>query len=202
MLMEVKTGPQTLADGAQSPVRGCRSGEMAVSDAHARYQEAVLRGNCYTGAMASAAMGTSLTSTMVTICLYNPQGSGVNLVLLNINGMLTSAPAGLAQDVLAVNIVQNQAAPTSNTLIAHTNCMLGGPAGKGKLFSATTLAANPTFLAALAFVQATGSTSTLPAIDIDIAGRYILPPNTSACIQGLTTAHNGQWAMTWEEVPI
>jgi len=213
MLLEARPGAQVqLVNAVVNPMRSGLSGEVSSLGVQSRYREAVIRGNCYTGGMAAAAaMGTALTSTMVTICLYNPQASNVNLVLLNVNGVVTSvtttAGAENARDVLAANIVQNQAAPTGTTLIAHTNCLLGGSQGKGKLFSAATLAANPTFLLGLSFLLipagGTNETDTRMASDVNIDGRIILPPNTSVCVQGIgSTAHSGQWNITWEEVPI
>lgn len=217
MLAEAKPGAQVgLLDGTTAQVRTSHTGEATRLASHARYQEAIARGSCYTGGMASAAaMGTALTATMVTICLYNPQGSGVNLVLLNISGQSTGATSagaevGDAETVLAANIVQNQAAPSGTTaLIAHTNCLLGGSQGKGKLYSQTTLAAAPTFVMPLLFsfipIGSTGIDTVRPA-DIDIAGRIVLPPNTSVCIQGVVVgasiSNNGRWSMTWEEVSI
>lgn len=210
MLVEAKQEQLILSDGQFGPLRQCRQADVALSDSHALYFDAVSRGNCYTGGMAAAAaMGTALTLTMVTICLYNPYGSGVNLVLLNINGQGSALGAGGGaqnmQDVLACNIVQNQAAPTTTTLIAHTNCLLGGIAGKGKLFSVATLPAAPTFLMGLMMgytPAGVGGIDTKLPTDINLGGRVILTSNTSVCIQGVGTAHNAIWSMTWEEVPI
>jgi len=154
-------------------------------------------------------MGTALAAACSTIALYNPQGSKVNLVLLNVCGIITAGDVGFA-NVLAGYYAQNQAAPTSQTKITTgTNCLLGGlpPQGQGVLLSAGTWPAVPVKMMLLIgsfspSVPASTIAHTQSAADIDIAGLVVVPPNTAVTIQGITGASTASWAMTWEEVPL
>lgn len=89
MINEVKVGAQTNSNGAQVTARGDRSGAITTTDAHGRFQEAVLTGNVYSGGMAltSIANATFSTGTLGAtatpiVGVWNPSTSGKNLVIL------------------------------------------------------------------------------------------------------------------------
>ena len=85
-----RVGPQTGADGSSGPIRQGRTLEMMTADAHARYQEAVVRGNVFTASTATA--GFTNTSNSISPCpintctpmigILNPPNSGKNAVIL------------------------------------------------------------------------------------------------------------------------
>jgi len=103
MIAEIQVGPQILANGVRPAARGDRSAALAVTDAHARFQEAVLNGNvfglCLTAVTTNPQAGNYLptsgaTAASTNFTIWNPIGSGVNLVLWQFNlGYVSGTPA-------------------------------------------------------------------------------------------------------------
>ena len=194
--------PSGYADGSQPVPRMCRSGELAATLAHGRYQEAVYRGHCFAACNQSVVtFGTALTATGVTFALVNPAGSGVNLVVLKTRvTVVTSSTAGSL--VYAVCNVPLQAAVTTASKLTANNCLVGALAAPAGYASASfTLPAAPVAIGALAFGPVTATAST-GAIYDEPMGEYILAPNTAIAVQGITIVGTGLISMTWEEIPL
>lgn len=197
-------GPKSLTTGStNAEQRIAATGGQVVCDAHGRYHEAAARGNLYMASMqAGAALGTALTATAVTFTLYNPANSGVIISLLNCALAITSAPAGSAALVYAINNNPVAAAPGSVTALAVRGMPLGNAGvGKALAYSAATLPAIPVVAKALATILATGSTAGMQIND-DVAGAILLGPNSAVTIQNIGTACNGIVSMIWEEIPL
>src|SRR5258705_7875934 len=91
MLAEVRTGPVVTADGSINPARNDKTGALVLTDAHGRFQEAALRGNLFSAGMTTTSIsgapfttGTLTASCTPIIGLWNPVGSGKNLVVLQV----------------------------------------------------------------------------------------------------------------------
>lgn len=209
-------GPLRRTDGAgNGPVRTGITSEMIVGDAHARYYEAVSRGVVYGAAMqAGASLGTALTATAVTLTLYNPSGSKVNLVLLEtslvITTMLAAPGAGAASTavyVLAGNVSPGAVIPTGLTPGTVRNQLLGGPVGTGLIYTAATLPAAPVVIRPLFGVSyseiTAASIAQLSTQFVDQTdGKVVLTPNTAVTIQAIGAATSGIAGLLWEEVLI
>jgi len=200
------------AKGIPSPFSLEQSKAVRSADAHARYQDAILNGNCYYAAMSSgAALGTALTATAVTLTLYNPIGSGVYIVVLEgtLAVTLGLAAAASAAVVWAANTNVLAAAPTSTTLAAtYGNAIIGSAkTGAAKAYTAATLPAVPSVIRSLANARIIGATPvseyTTQIVD-PVDGKIVLSPNTAVTVQAILTASalNGIASMLWEEVPI
>src|SRR5438128_3748285 len=125
MLSELVVGPRTLSDGAPFVQRGDRTGATMCADAHGRYMEAALRGNLYFAAnQAGIATPVGLATASKNYTLYNPAGSGRNLVVLDIvvHSQTNAASGGL---YLVGNLTATQAAPASVTAETVRNALLG-----------------------------------------------------------------------------
>src|SRR6266566_7865569 len=82
MQAEGVVGPQVLTDGSKNDIRLGRLGELIVTELHGKYYEQAFRGNVFANAAASATF-LAATGTAITPCsLFNPVGSGKNLVLI------------------------------------------------------------------------------------------------------------------------
>src|SRR6266566_5105324 len=82
MLAETKVGPRLLSDGTVAEFRSARTGAGVITDAHGHFYEAVARGNVFAALNSAArALTVSLTTT-AGLGIYNPVGSGKNLVIL------------------------------------------------------------------------------------------------------------------------
>lgn len=199
-LSEGLVGSVTRGDGAQGVLRLGRTGELVVGFTGGRFAEDVLRRTVFHAAMqAGAALGTALTATAATLTLYNPVGSGVNLVLLRTSLGITTAPAGAAAVVYAVNVNPVAAVPSATTA-AVVRCNLLGPAtGKGVVYTAATLPAVPAVWGVIANLSATIGAVAAP-VD-ELAGLIILPENTAVTVQNVGAACSGIVGFSWAEVP-
>src|SRR4051812_16113163 len=85
MQAEIITGPRWSNAGSQGGATATNSGALRVAAAHAAYMQAVLEGRVYrTGATATALSANSITLTAATtpiVGVWNPKGSGKNLVI-------------------------------------------------------------------------------------------------------------------------
>ena len=213
--LDTIVGPSKRSDGlANGLVRIGITGEAIVGDAHARYFEAVSRGTCFHAAMqAGASLGTALTSTAVTLTLYNPIGSKVNLVLLEVALAVTTmlaapgAPgSSTAAYCLAANVNPLAAAPSATTEATVRNCLLGGLDAVAKAYTAATLPAAPVVVRPLFGVSYSEITAASIAqfstqfID-QTDGKIVLAPNTAITLQAIGAATSGIVSMMWEEVP-
>jgi hypothetical protein len=213
--IEQIVGPAKRADGlGEGPTRVGITSEAIVGDAHGRYYEAVSRGVVFGASMqAGASLGTALTATAVTLTLYNPIGSKVNLAILEVALVLTTmlaapgAPAAsTAVYVLAANLNSLAAAPSAVTAATVRNELLGGVAGVGLAYTAATLPAAPVIIRPLFGVSyseiTAASIAQLATQFIDPTdAKVILAPNTAITLQAVGAATSGIVSMMWEEVP-
>lgn len=150
---------------------------------------------------AGIATSTALSTTQTGFTLTNPIGSGVTLVLLKVNGALTTAPAAISTVVLAANVNPNAVAVTQTTPLVVRSAKLGnGTASSALAASAVTLPAAPVVVMGLGGPVATGSVSQ-PQIDVDVQGSLAVEPGCAVSVNSLTTAISGVWSMVWAEVP-
>lgn len=147
-ISDMKVGTQVVADGTITEMRGTKDGSQAVQDSHAKYQEAVYRGNVFIASnQALATLQTGLTTIQTGLGLYNPVQSGKILVIWRASCVFTlaqptaSAVVGL---LLATNTLQ--AAPTSQTVATYRNALAGSNTAPSAIpLVAGTLAAAPVF---------------------------------------------------------
>lgn len=197
-LSEGQVGPQQRNDGTTGTVRLGRSGESIVGFAGARYAEPVTRGAVYHAAMqAGGVLGTALTASAVTLTLYNPAGSGVNLVLRHASIGLTAAPAGNCVLVYAISANPLAAVPTATTAAVVRCNKLGPSAGKGVAYTAATLPAAPVIARVLANVSV--NINAISGVSDEIDGALVLPENTAVTIQGIGSAVTGIVTFSWQE---
>ena len=201
----VGNGRAGLADGSNTSLRLGKTSELVVGDAHARYYEAVSRGNVFLAAN-SATQALSVNSTTATgMILTNPFGSGKNLVLLEVCVAIASLPAGQSTLILTGNPSATTTEPTHTTpLVVRNSLISSGAAAVGKADSAATIGAATILRIIGAGTAATVATSTAfpPFIRDEVAGLIILAPGTCISLQALTTALTVVSSIMWEEVPI
>jgi hypothetical protein len=204
-----KVGFTPSADGTtHDKLRLGKTLEQISGQAHGLYYEPVSRGTVYHASMqAGAALGTALTATAVTLTLYNPLNSGVNLVLLEVGVNITTylAAAGTSVYALAGNVLTTAAAPATTTAATVRSCLLGGSAGRGVAYTAATLPSVPVVLKTVGSLHLVGGTpvseSSFSLIDYT-DGKIVLQPNTAVTLQGIGTASSGIVHMIWEEVAV
>src|SRR6516225_2315273 len=89
--LEGQVGPRVLGDGAPAPARLTKTGAVVTSAAHARFQEATLRGKLFSDGMsltsinnATYTTGTLSASATPIAGVWNPLNSAFNLVILQL----------------------------------------------------------------------------------------------------------------------
>ena len=204
MLTEIRTGPIITADGAFSPKRSDKSGAMVVQMAHGDYQEAVVRNNVFSASNQASAVFTLFgTTTSTGFALFNPTGSGKNLVLLNVGYVRAIAmTTNIEQLVLTGSSTLTHSSTTALTIV--NNFIGGSGTSVAAAYSATTLSAAGTIRCMLQApsVSATATVGIPPVIMWDVQGLFVLAPGSTLYLaSGLTNTQDGMVSMIWEEVP-
>ena len=198
----------TASQDTSAAVRSSRQGGFLTSPISASFQEAVLRGNCYTiTAAAGVTTQAGLSATTPTLTVANPIGSGINAVLWYAGVTYTVVFAAVAAVWLAAGTNTNAAAVTGTNAPLRRNCLLGsGNNPKVNVFLAATLPAAPTAIDLMG-AGLTGAVNLFPQIQTLAKwynGAFVLQPGTNISIQtSAASGTNGQWAaFKWEEVPV
>ena len=207
MFIQGQVGPQALGAGSQPIIRAGASGELNTADAHARYQEAVYRGNCFWVAdQAAAALAAGLSASPVNVCLFNPKGNNKLAVILWAGIVSTVAPAAIVGVWLGVN-TNIAAAAVTGTAAAPQNALVGNQNRSSiSAFTTATLPAAPVAAVVLGALF-TGAITTIPqqqSIGRWFDGSLILAPGAAISFQG--SAASGAAACfadwCWEEIPV
>lgn len=205
MLIQSSVGQPTYQGSGSSPnLRAGKQGDAIVSDLHAKYYEQTYNSNLFSVANQSVATTTvGLATTYTGLCLSNPLGSTVNLVMLK---------ATFNQSVIQVTQVEAFALATgfnATTQVTHTatitpqTCKIGsGAVAKANADSSSTLPTAPFYTA---FVGATGAAAADATNNvIDLEGSIVLIPGAYICwVTPAQASVAGMWfSFAWEEVPV
>jgi len=202
-----RVGPGYANDGAIQDPRLTKDLGFAVQDLHGRFYEAVVRGTVFEAVTATTgvAPGTAIGTTGA-FTLYNPTGSGKNLVLLDMDMGYVSGTLGSGTIYICANTNPNAAAVTG-TAITPTNLLIGAPVGVGKAFTTSTLPVAPTPIHPVWTISPMLATTVFAPIDVRLLvdGKYIISPGCAlsfASVAGAGTSPLLTFSMSWEEVPV
>jgi len=206
------TGVQNYGGGGIQPVQGfrqSRDGGLVVSEYNGQLYTAAADNRvfmAYAVAVATSTVGTA----MVGLQLWNGSSpaSGVNLVLLEVGGMIVVTSATTTSLVLATGTGQPNA-PTSTTAITRqTGTVISSspPGAQGTAFNAGTFVNAPTAIMNLMHnTAAIGTTGEDNGFRVDLKGRLIIAPQSYACVAAVgaaVAASGSNLDMTWMEVPV
>ncbi len=205
----------SFSDGDVQNQIGGKQAEAIVAELHGKYYTQTYRGHVFHGATASAGVLLPIFSgTAVTFAVWNPIGSGVNVVPIRATAGFVST-TGAAGNILytfqtGVGSNAGTGAPiTAATLGTAQNGLLGGGAKSAVNFipATATLATANSILKPMGVSQlvTTATTATLMYSQIidDFDGSVIIPPGAIFAIQGniaLLSLFN--LGMTWYEAPL
>lgn len=203
MRAEGTVGPQLLSDGDYSDLRLGRSGELVTSGFHGKYYEQTYRGNVFVARNLGGFFAPAGTAAG-PLGLYNPPGSGKNLVLLKTIALFTSFTTSMTAGALAYFYSTNASISTPN-LSNAVNCLLGsGNISVAQVFISGVISPTPAIL--FPIVSKTGTAvpaSNNSQIIDDVNGAIILSPGAILVVQETTLDTNtGNLSYVWEEVPI
>lgn len=211
MLAEVRTGLVNVGDGSVQPARAGRMGELITNSYAGKYYQAAVDGRIFMAAdQATGVTGTALTASAVTITLWNPPTSPVNLSVLTGTvslGVLQTTTENIATFHWAANIDPGAAILATTTAFTVRSALLGGPSGYGQAFSVATLPAVPVIIRHFPLATACTATTQLAKNELSVTdyvdGAIVLPPNTAVTIQGIatTTQVSAFMGIVWAEVP-
>ena len=197
------SGEQSKADGVLGAQRAGKTGESIVGDAHAKYYEGASRGRFFFSYGAPQTL-TAVNTTYTGHALYNPVGSGVNLVLSKVSVVVSVTSASMTGIVLASNI--QTITPTGTTAIERQgNCKIGAAAGAILAYKAATLQAAGTALFPVMHNTAAINTVGVDQLVIDLDGSIIIQPGYTihlAALGAASAASAVSSGFIWEEVPI
>lgn len=224
MRLEARVGDALSADGVPEPLRLGRQNDLIVSQLHGRYYELAVREYLFTGGM----VGTSISNVTFTVAtpgvtgtpiigLWNPQGSGVNAVLLlaMMNAYKTAlqntGPGGFTW------MATHNAGQITTGITPFSTKTLQTGGAKCKVFAGTAMTAKATDLVLLrgsamgggssagaAFLETqVGSTSMNPGAVENIDGSIIVPPNGFVGLFANVTpvGHSATSGLLFAEVP-
>src|SRR5437879_3863704 len=200
-----RIGEMPGSDAGIQPISLTKQGALKVGDRHARYYEAVYRGNVFWASPGSQALTVNGSGAMTGLALTNPSGSGKNFVILDAAVALASAPAGISTLVIGLH---------STPIATHTTPIPGQPinalivnsapkgASQALVDSAWTPPATATVIRGVGGGPVATGSVTSPFMRDEVAGLITLGPGTSIVILCLTTAITIVPTLYWEEVPI
>ena len=207
MLIQGQEGPASgLAAGAPASIRLLGDATVGTADCHARYQEAVYRGNVYSVAdTAFHTMPSGLSASPINVSLYNPIGSGKNASIWFAN--MVEGVAWPAAAIIWLAVYTNLTVATTGTALAPINTLTGA-VGSGAIKGLTTATLNATPTAML--ILGVGLTG---AITVETQGKpvggwldgsFILSPGQTAVIASSTVSGTTGAAVSWlyEEFPV
>lgn len=206
-------------DGVTTAMRAGRLNDLIVSELQPRFAEQAIRSRSYSLALAATSTGVpagnitgAAAAASTNFALWNPLGSGVNVVLKRflfgiVSGSVVVGPllhnifSGALPSIASVGTAQNNLVGTTYGGAAK---FVASAAGTIPLTGGSSLTLlRPSTIsfgaAANAFSALAGS-----AHWEDIDGDIVLPPGGGwvPCFSGAGTALLNAWGITWNEVPI
>lgn len=199
---------QKYAAGTLTEVALGQFGQMGTGDVSAKFQEAVLRGNCFYATDTTVRLLDAADTAPVGMTVANPTGSKKNLVLWGAFGSHNGTALTAGGDIY-LGVFASMTAVTTGTAVTIRNCLVGAAGASSAV--ASVAATVPTAVVA-AFSLGTVSTGaatvslTVPPLGGWINGGLILAPGGYAAFHStvtLTGAGGGiiNNRLVWEEIP-
>lgn len=199
-------GPITSSDGAVAAHRFGRDRALIVQEGHGRFQELSVRGNAYTGMNAAGTTVTTqagLSATTPALTLWNPVGSGKNLVLNTVSVVVSTSGASTVDFILAYS---TSGAPTATTKAQVQQNLIGSFAQPvGQIYSIATLVAAPQAIRYMGTLFGAAGVAVVtpfyfPLVD-HVDGEIVVGPGSLITLQ-TSAAIPVLASFTWEEVPL
>jgi len=202
------------AAGANNALLNGRSGQLGdaiVSELHGRYYETNYRGNVFLLSVSTAAAVTAYTGGAAgtpMLALFNPTGSGKNLVILKASfGNVVAASAagtvawGLYFGTTATITQATTVAPWSMSTQLQAGSVATG--FRNVALTSGSAANNAISLGSYYWATAAGVASVLGA-PVDLEGSVIIPPGSYVALGGSAALTSATWigSLQWEEVPV
>jgi hypothetical protein len=180
--------------------------ELLKSDLLPRYHYLVSQGVVFGVQYASAATAAASATATGSFGFYNPNGSGVNLVLLDATIVLNSAAAVVTGQAVGMVGVPNQQPTTTTPGNTPVNFLIGsGKTSAAKTYTAGTLVGAPTASSRVwsFFNDVASGAGALPGSILDpLDGKVVIAPNSGIDFVSVANTPTIILALTWAELPI
>lgn len=202
---------QSYGDGAEAGFLQGKAAEIINASLHGQYYTQTYRGNVFHGSTLIA--GTAIpviTTTAPTCILWNPSGSGVNVVPIAFRAGFASG-TGIAGQIAYAQLPDAGTGPlnaviTAFTAIAPSNGKIGAGGGVAKFATtATIVTTSVSILRASGISQGAPITSTAAVWNMTdlFNGEVILPPGTAIYpVASAAIAEVLCQSFSWVEVPV
>lgn len=199
-----KRGATATATGAENEARIGPLSELIVAQGLPELYIPNIEGNVWYAPAASVAMTDSAIDTSPPLNVYNPEGSGVNLVMVVLNAAYRSGT--FAAGSLNACTARQTTAPSGGTAITPVAGKAGNTGVKASAGTGQTVA-TLTDCGPIAQVGAFagGSGVAIQPCDIDLKGRFVIPPGYVFAIAaklGTGTSPVADLVLGWVEVPV
>lgn len=212
---------QSLSDGNNYPFLQGKAGEVVIAELHGKYYTQSYRGNIFIASTVQAGLAIPLnTTTAPLVVLWNPTGSGKNIVPIRftcgyVSGATVSAALGynvlLGAGSGSLNTIITAFAPTAVPGIGQG--LINGNLGSGiKSVAQVSVSGTNTIVTTNAFyLRAAGISFGAPITSSTVShnmvdnfdGEVILPPGTAMYpVASANTVALFQQSLVWAEIPV
>ncbi len=162
------------------------------------------QGKVFCAANVSTKNVVAVSTTATGLMVYNPYGSGVKLIIIDVGFAWVSVPAGVHNIGLAV-MNSNTAVPTSLTVAGRSAVAADGSGrvGAAIAWDAATLPAAPVavrWFGGAAFGSSVGVSPYILSERLD--GSVVIVPGALVELCAVTSTAAGMGSFTWAEVPV
>jgi hypothetical protein len=203
----------SLADNSTPDALAGKSGEAIIAELHGKYYTQTYRGNVFVGstAIGGVALTTSVTTAQVFM-VWNPLGSGKNIVPINttigyVSGTGVAANLGYSYLTGMGSNYSVAGGCSAATLVAPVNMNLGsGVVSVAKFAPATATVIAPTYLRSMGVSQLALTAATTTAAQWvsrdDFDGHVIIGQGAAIFVIGVASITSlFDISMVWAEVP-
>lgn len=208
MVDQAIVGPPSVSSIGVNSTTNLRSGQLGdliVQDLHGRYYESTYRKSMFSVSIQSVATTTvGLATTYTGLCLSNPVGSAVNLVL-NKCSLMQSVIQSTQVEAYALAVGFNLTTNVTHTaaITPQSNFVGSGLTAVAKADTSATLPTAPLYYMFMTNTGTATADSTGTQV-VDLEGSLILPPGAYACwVTPAQASVAGLWfSFQWEEIAI
>lgn len=200
-----KSGLSLYSQGVTPFLSADKFGGAFVTEIQPRYAALVENGFVYSTFYASGAVAAASATATGPFALFNPNNSGINLVILECMAQVVTFTAGTTGAGFGFQAVANQQPTTTTAGNAPTSTYVGGSNKSGaNVFTAGTLVGAPTspfYLIGGAYLDLAAGDAISIAKPID--GVVSVAPGSGICIVSSgTLVANLVASLTWAETPV
>lgn len=191
--------------GSPAAVNTGWQNELLKSDLFPRFAYMGLSGLIFGATWAAAATAAASATAVGAFGLFNPAGSGKNLVLLDAFASLTTVAAATTVLQAGYQPIPNQTPTSQTSSTVISNLMIGNAnASVAKALTAGTVVGAPTATVRsfASFYMDLAAGDAITSVRDQLDGAIIIAPNSTLAIVSVANTPTINLSLTWAELPI